>query len=126
DVFSLLDTLMSGQTAKGLRMLSSLKAEGVAAPVVLWALSREIRSLAEMANELEQGRNSNQVMAAYRVWDKRKPVVGKALSRESANYWRELLIQCSDVDRMIKGLNSKDPWLALKRVAQGVSGIACL
>ncbi|MEW8497909.1 MAG: DNA polymerase III subunit delta, partial [Candidatus Thiodiazotropha taylori] len=79
DVFSLLDTLMSGQTAKGLRMLSSLKAEGVAAPVVLWALSREIRSLAEMANELEQGRNSNQVMAAYRVWDKRKPVVGKAL-----------------------------------------------
>ncbi|MCG8016032.1 MAG: DNA polymerase III subunit delta [Candidatus Thiodiazotropha sp. 'RUGA'] len=126
DVFSLLDTLMSGQTAKGLRMLSSLKAEGVAAAVVLWALSREIRSLAEMANELEQGRNSNQVMAAYRVWDKRKPVVGKALSRGSATYWRELLIQCSDVDRMIKGLNSKDPWLALKRVAQGVSGITCL
>ncbi|MCG7975560.1 MAG: DNA polymerase III subunit delta [Candidatus Thiodiazotropha taylori] len=126
DVFSLLDTLMSGQTAKGLRMLSSLKAEGVAAPVVLWALSREIRSLAEMANELEQGRNSNQVMAAYRVWDKRKPVVGKALSRGTADYWRKLLIQCSDVDRMIKGLNSKDPWLALKRVAQGVSGITCL
>ncbi|MCG7871424.1 MAG: DNA polymerase III subunit delta [Candidatus Thiodiazotropha lotti] len=126
DVFSLLDTLMNGQTAKGLRMLSSLKAEGVAAPVVLWALSREIRTLAEMANELEQGRNSNQVMAAYRVWDKRKPVVSKALSRGSANAWRKLLIQCSDVDRMIKGLNSEDPWLALKNVAQGVSGMTCL
>ncbi|MCG7902834.1 MAG: DNA polymerase III subunit delta [Candidatus Thiodiazotropha weberae] len=126
DVFGLLDTLMSGQTAKGLRMLSSLKAEGVAAPVVLWALSREIRALAEMANELEQGRNSNQVMAAYRVWDKRKPVVSKALSKGSAKYWRKLLIRCSDIDRMIKGLNSGDPWLALKNVAQGVSGIACL
>jgi DNA polymerase-3 subunit delta len=126
DVFGLLDTLMSGQAAKGLRMLSSLKAEGVAAPVVLWALSREIRTLAEMANELEQGRNSNQVMAAFRVWDKRKPAVGKALAKGSSHYWRKLLMQCSDVDRMIKGLDTADPWLSLKNLAQGVSGISCL
>jgi DNA polymerase III subunit delta len=126
DVFGFLDTLMAGEAAKGLRMLSALKAEGVAAPVVLWALSREIRALAEMANEMEQGQNLMQVMMTYRVWEKRKPIVKKALSNGSSSHWRNLLMRCSEADQAIKGINRTDPWLVLKNLAQGVSGISCL
>lgn len=126
DVFGFLDTLMAGEAAKGLRMLSALKAEGVAAPVVLWALSREIRALAEMANELEQGQNLMQVMMSYRVWEKRKPIVKKALSNGSSSHWRNLLMRCSEADQAIKGINRTDPWLVLKRLAQGVAGVTCL
>ena len=56
-----------------------LQAEGVAEAVVLWALSREIRALAEMAFEMEQGNSAERVMGAYRVWEKRKPLVRKGL-----------------------------------------------
>ncbi|MET0045029.1 MAG: DNA polymerase III subunit delta [Candidatus Thiodiazotropha sp. 6PLUC3] len=126
DVFGFLDTLMVGEAAKGLRMLSALKAEGVAAPVVLWAFSREIRMLAEMSCELEQGQNTAQVMAAFRVWEKRKPIVKKALSNGRSPYWQNLLIKCSEADQAIKGIRRTDPWLVLKNLAQGVSGIACL
>jgi DNA polymerase-3 subunit delta len=126
DLFGFLDTLMAGETAKGLRMLTTLKAEGVAAPVILWALSREIRALAEMAAEIERGRSLSQVMGAFRVWEKRKTIVSKALRRGSATNWRKLLIRCSEVDQAIKGVSRTDPWLQLKNLAQGVSGIPCL
>jgi DNA polymerase-3 subunit delta len=125
DIFGLLDTLMAGNSAKGLRMLSALKAEGVAAPVVLWGLSREIRSLTEMAYEQEQGQSFAQVMKAYRVWEKRKPLVQRALKMGHAFYWRELLLLCADTDLAIKGLSISDPWLNLQKIAQGLSSPSC-
>ena len=121
DVYGLVDTLLSGEAAKGLRMLQSLKAEGVATPVVLWAMSREVRSLAGMAYEIEQGRNADQVMGAYRVWEKRKPLLRRGL-RQRASHWRRLLTQCARTDRAIKGLEADDPWLLLEDVAIGLSG----
>ncbi|MET0067276.1 MAG: DNA polymerase III subunit delta [Candidatus Thiodiazotropha sp.] len=122
DVFGLLDTLLTGNAAKGLRMLSALKAEGVAAPVVLWGLSREIRALAEMAREVEQGQSPAQVMNRFRVWEKRKPLIQKALKSATSQRWQRLLIRCADTDLAIKGLSSADPWLGLRNIAQGVSG----
>ncbi|MCU7907158.1 MAG: DNA polymerase III subunit delta [Candidatus Thiodiazotropha sp. (ex Epidulcina cf. delphinae)] len=121
DIFGLVDTLLVGEVAKGIRMLQGLKAEGVAAPVVLWALSREIRTLAEMAYEVEQGQSADQVMGAYRVWEKRKSMMRKALGRRAA-HWRRLLCCCADVDRAVKGLSHADPWLMLQNLAQGMAG----
>ncbi|MEJ2593192.1 MAG: DNA polymerase III subunit delta [Candidatus Thiodiazotropha sp.] len=123
DVYGLVDTLLAGEAAKGLRMLQALKAEGVATPVVLWAMSREIRALAGMAHEVEQGRSADQVMAAHRVWEKRKPLLRRGL-RQRASHWRRLLVGCARTDRAIKGLESDDPWLLLEDVAIGISGVS--
>ncbi len=122
DVFGLLDTLLAGNAAKGLRMLSALQAEGIAATLVLWGLSREIRALAEMACEVEQGQNPGQVMNRFRVWEKRKPLVQNALKSGTSQGWRQLLIRCADTDLAIKGLSPADPWLGLQNIAQGVCG----
>jgi DNA polymerase-3 subunit delta len=121
DVFGLVDTLLMGEAAKGLRMLQGLKAEGVAAPVVLWALSREVRALAQMAQEVGQGRGPDQVMAAHRVWDKRKPLIRRGLQR-SAGQWRQLIALCAQADRSIKGMESIDPWLLFEDLALGMAG----
>lgn len=122
DVFGLVDALLYGEAAKGVRMLQGLKAEGVAAPVVLWAMSREIRVLAGMSYEVEAGRNADQVMGAHRVWEKRKPLLRRGLQRRSA-HWRRLLRGCAHVDRAIKGLEPDDPWLLLERLALGMADI---
>lgn len=121
DVFGLVDTLLAGEAAKGLRMLQGLRAEGIAAPVVLWAISREIRALAQMAHEVEQGRSADQVMGAHRVWDKRKPLVRRGLQRRPA-LWRQLLSICAKADRAIKGLEVADPWLLFEDLVLGMSG----
>lgn len=122
DVFGLVDTLLSRETAKGSRMLQGLKAEGVAAPVVLWALSREIRALASMAYEVEQGSSADQVMGAHRVWEKRKPLLRRGLQRRST-HWRQLLTICGQADRAIKGLSPDDPWMLLEKLALAMSGV---
>jgi DNA polymerase III subunit delta len=121
DVFGLVDTLLAGEAAKGLRMLQGLRAEGIAAPVVLWAISREIRALAQMAHEVEQGRHADQVMGTHRVWDKRKPLVRRGLQRRPA-LWRQLLSICARADRAIKGLESVDPWLLFEELVLGMAG----
>jgi DNA polymerase-3 subunit delta len=122
DVFGLVDTLLKGDTGRGLRMLGGLKGEGVAAPVVLWALAREIRALELMAFEIEQGNSAERVMGAHRIWEKRKPLIRQGLKRRAA-HWRRLLITCSETDRAIKGLGSRDPWLLLQDIALGVAGV---
>ena len=121
DVFGLVDCLLLGEAARGLRMLQGLRAEGVAAPVVLWALSREIRAMAQMAHEVGGGRGPDQVMAANRVWDKRKPLVRRGLQRP-AGQWRQLIVLCARADRAIKGLEASDPWMLFEDLVLGMAG----
>ena len=51
DIFPLSDAMLQGQPQHALRMLQGLRGEGVEAPVVLWAVSRELRSLTDMAQQ---------------------------------------------------------------------------
>jgi DNA polymerase-3 subunit delta len=122
DIFTLVDTLLIGDINKGLRILRGLKGEGVAAPVVLWAVSREVRLLAEMAFEMSVGEGVNQVLAKHRVWERRKPILHKALQRR-VNHWQGLLTDCAHLDKAIKGLDPADPWLLFQQLARGMAGL---
>ncbi len=122
DIFSLVDTLLNGDVSKGIRILQGLRAEGIAAPVVLWALSREIRQLAEMGFEVTHGKPVERVMTEHRVWDRRKPILRKSL-RHQAGHWQRLLADCAQADRAIKGLDPADPWLLFQQLARGMAGL---
>jgi DNA polymerase-3 subunit delta len=123
DVFGLLDTLLSGDAARGMRMLAGLKGEGVAEAVVLWAFAREIRTLAMLAGEIERGASAERAMAAARIWEKRKPLVRQGL-RQSLAHWQGLLVKCAQADRSIKGLDPNDPWRLLQDLALGLAGVS--
>lgn len=123
DVYGLVDSALQGWIGRCVRMLNGLRAEGTPAPVVLWALSRELRLLAGMAGEVAQGVGARQVAAAHReIWDKRKPLVTKALERMSAPGWRRLLLLCGETDRAIKGRDRRDPWLLLQDLVTRMAG----
>ncbi len=123
DVFELADSALRGKTARCLRILNGLRAEGTAPPVVLWALSREIRLLTSIAAEIEQGRSARQVVAARReIWDKRKPLVEKGVQRLNLKRWQQLLRLCSLADQAIKGQKKSDPWLLLTEITTRMSG----
>ena len=83
DVFKLVDAALQGDSAHAQRILSGLKAEGIEPVLVVWALSREIRSLASMAQEIASGASTARVLADYHVWEKRKPVMDGALQPNS-------------------------------------------
>ena len=81
DVFSFADATLLGDAQRVTRLLFGLRAEGIEPVLVLWALAREIRALVQMNQALRAGAQLAQVMQAQRVWDKRKPLVQKALKR---------------------------------------------
>ena len=55
DVFKLSEAVLAGQTARVLRMLDGLRAEGEAAVLVHWTLAEDIRALARARTGGAQG-----------------------------------------------------------------------
>jgi len=104
------------------RMLHGLDAEGTPAPVVLWALAREIRQLAAMAAVVAGGRAIRSVLDQYRVWDTRKPVLEAALKRLPATACNQLLRQCAFTDRVCKGQAAGNAWVELLQLTLQLAG----
>jgi DNA polymerase-3 subunit delta len=119
DVFGFVDEALNGNNDRLSRILFGLRAEGVEPVLVLWALAREIRGLAQMA---QSGTSADQAMAAMRVWEKRKPLIRKALSRSRGVEWETLLQRCGQLDRLIKGQGAGRVWDELLELALSVAG----
>ncbi len=122
DVYGLVDAALQGNLTRVMRMIEGLRGEGLAAPVVLWALAREIRMLSSMRFAIDSGEPLERVMANHRVWDKRKSLVKKGLKRFPLKRWQRLLQQCGQADRLIKGQERGDPWLSLISIASQMAG----
>jgi len=122
DVFGLVDEALNGHSERLSRILFGLRAEGVEAVLVLWALAREIRGLAQIARQCASGGNVEQVMATFRVWDKRKPLIRKALSRGKTADWESMLQTCGQLDRLVKGQGTGRVWDELLELALTVAG----
>jgi DNA polymerase-3 subunit delta len=118
DVFKLMDSLLSGRSNRAIRIMHGLKAEGVAEPVVLWALSREARNLFNIETELNQGGgHKDSVLGKHHIWDKRKQIVNMALNRLKIKDLEEILLLCAKADQQIKGQLQGDCWESMFSIA---------
>ena len=124
DVFGLVDAILNGEAGHALRMLEGLRGEGVEPPVILWALARELRLLAGLAQQFSQGVPLDKAFSQARppVWDKRRPLVSKALQRLSAQRWAMLLQDAQHIDAQIKGQAVGSPWTSLSRLSLLMAG----
>lgn len=123
-IYDLVDEALQGRVARALRMLNGLRAEGEEPVLVLWALSREVRSLATMAQDLATGSTMDQTLQRHRVWERRKPIVRQGLKRHRVAAWRVMLRQCARADRVIKGAEPGSPWDELLQLSMKISGVA--
>jgi len=122
DVFGLVDSALAGEAERSVRMLSGLRGEGVEPVVVVWALARELRSLAAMAWEISRGATASAVMGRHRVWSTRQAVVGKALGRLGADAGFNLLSDCARLERVVKGRAPGKPWDELVQLCLRLAG----
>ncbi len=113
DVFKLMDSVLSASVNRIIRILSGLRAEGIAAPIVLWAVTREARSLIKIKLAISQGQNRQIIFKNNQIWDKRKQLVNNALNRLSENDLNRLLVLTAKADRQIKGQQQGDAWETL-------------
>ncbi|MBF8780048.1 DNA polymerase III subunit delta [Pseudomonas fulva] len=124
DVFGLVDAILKGDAGHALRMFEGLRGEGVEPPVILWALARELRLLAGIAQQFSQGVPLEKAFSQARppVWDKRRPLVGKAVQRLPAQRWNQLLLDAQRIDAQIKGQAEGSPWTSMTRLVLLMAG----
>jgi len=116
DVFKLMDSVLAARVGRIFKILSGLQAEGVAAPVVLWALTREARVLIRIKQALAQGQNRAVVFKNNQIWDKRQQLVSDALNRLGDSDLNSILTLSAKADRQIKGQQQGEPWETLLAV----------
>ncbi|HWR88481.1 MAG TPA: DNA polymerase III subunit delta [Acidiferrobacterales bacterium] len=120
-VYQLVDAALAGEVVAVRRILASLRTEGTEPILMLWALARELRTLAQMGQELARGKPESSVLA--RAWAQRRTLVGKALRRHLAPVWLGFVRRSAQLDRMLKGRESGDLWLELERLLLAVAGL---
>ena len=125
EVFDLPTVMLSGETQRAVRMLNVLRAEGAALPLVLWAITEEVRAVLRAQQVIAAGRPVATLAREMRMWPGRDRLLEMAAVRVPAAVAATLLTRCADIDRLSKGLRvptrDTDPWLELAEVVLDVA-----
>ncbi|OYU83535.1 MAG: DNA polymerase III subunit delta, partial [Burkholderiales bacterium PBB5] len=121
DVFKLSEAVLAGQTARVLRMLAGLRAEGEAAVLVHWSLAEEIRGLKRVKHAMAQGRPLPMALNEARIWGAKQRLYERAVPLLAEYQLDHLVESASLCDGIVKGLKHPgwplEPWDALQRLA---------
>lgn len=110
---TLLEAIHAGDAGRIARAVASLEAEGEPLPLLLWTLADEIRLLMGLA----AGERPRRFLPPERM----EAATRTARRHDAASFDRELL-RAHQIDRMIKGVETGDPWDRILELALGVSG----
>jgi DNA polymerase-3 subunit delta len=113
DVFALADAVLAGETGRTFKILSGLRAEGVHPVQISWVLNRDISMLARLEYAVRHGDNLEGALLRSGVWQRRQPLVKKALSKFKAPRLKALLAEAARVDAALKGVFPAEPWTTL-------------
>lgn len=110
DIDGLREALLVGDLARLKRTLDGLMQEGEAPPLVLWAMSEEIRALATIRMGIDAGKPADLMLKEAKVWGPRQMPVKKALQRLSTVALEAALKHAGQIDRLAKGIGQGNIW----------------
>lgn len=99
DVFKLTDAAFAGDSARALRIVDGLRAEGEDVLRMLGWLLRQI----ELALRLAGARDFAAQARIERLWSTREQLFRKALRRGDAAHWQRCLQRAARIDAIVKG-----------------------
>ncbi|MER2539154.1 MAG: DNA polymerase III subunit delta [Azonexus sp.] len=110
DIEGLREALLAGDVARLSRTLNGLMHEGEAPPLVLWAMSEEIRALAVIRNGMDAGKPIDALLKDAKVWGPRATPIKKALQRLSTVTLETALQHAGKIDLLAKGIGRGNIW----------------
>ncbi len=113
NVFDLVDTILSGQRKKVIKILGQLQRESFAPNLVLWGLAELVRAVIFTSTQ-KRGQSKGVQNAFY--YNKRNQL-GVHANKFNREQLYTLLMKCGQVDQMIKGRASGDVWQSFTDVA---------
>jgi len=121
NVFQLVDTCLNGEAGHSVKVLDGLQSEGIEPVIIVWALTREIRSLVSMSLVMNE-QSLERVFQSFHVWQKRQSCIKSALSRHKARQWELFLWQLSELDKLNKGIKTGNIWHELIQLVLKIAG----
>jgi len=122
DVFSLVQACFSGQTAKVLRILTNLQLEGAEPTLILWAITRELRLVADIVMGLQQNISLESLFRKHRLWQKRQLPLKNFIKTHPYKAILKFLKMAHKIDKIIKGLAPGKIWLTLQQFSIQLAG----
>tara|TARA_E500000075_G_scaffold133864_1_gene148904 strand:+ start:159 stop:1220 length:1062 start_codon:yes stop_codon:yes gene_type:complete len=122
NLFSFVDKVLDGDAQSAAKALRGLENEGTEPLALLWAITRELRTLNKASHQVLLGNSKDKALKSAGVWDKRIPIFRKALSRLSPAHLRMLMHQAGAIDRGVKGLRQAVIWDELTTLVLSFAG----
>jgi len=116
DVFKLVDAALGGDSKRALKILAGLQAEGVEPVIIVWALTRELRTLAKLAELIAGGMDLANSMQKAGVWRNRQALVRACVARHQSQDFHRLLKATGTADQAAKGQQRADPWQVITAI----------
>jgi DNA polymerase-3 subunit delta len=121
DVYKLIDAAIAGDARRAVRILGGLRAEGVEPVIVMWAITRELRTLATLDDAVRQGQDLGSAMQAARVWNNRQGLMRSCVSRHRHGEFHRMLKASGRADAAAKGQRFGDPWQMAADIIVGMA-----
>ena len=121
DVFKLVDAALAGDARRAVRVLDGLRGEGLEPVIVVWALTRELRTLATLGDAIEAGADLASGMQKAGVWRNRQALVRSCIGRHQPGDFRRLLQSAGRADQAAKGQLRADPWQLATDIVLGMA-----
>ena len=121
DVYKLADAALAGDARRSIKVLAGLRAEGVEPVIVVWALTRELRTLCKLASLIQQNVELGSAMQKAGVWRNRQNLVRSAVSRHQYADLLQLLKSTGRADAAAKGQAAGDPWQLVAAIVMQLS-----
>ncbi len=114
-VFDLSDAMLAGDAAKVVRIIEQLRSTNEPMPLVLWALSKDMRLIMQLMD--------GQDAQSLGIWSSKQAVYQAACWRQSLQSihdWPDIIYEC---DKAVKGVIRQPAWELILQAALRVAGL---
>jgi len=109
---TLVEAIHGGDASRVSRAVTGLRAEGEPLPLLLWTLAEELRLLMALA----AGERPRRFLPPARM-----DAAQRTARRHDAGSFDRELLRAHRIDRMIKGVETGDPWESIVELALGIA-----
>lgn len=122
-IYDFSDACLAGDANRLVKVFNRLGEEGVEPVLLLWALTRDVRTLASLAYKVASGKTLSMAMNEERIWKNRQNLMQRALSRHNVSQWGAFLNECAVLDRLVKGSQEGDITVSLIDLGLSISKV---
>lgn len=116
DLYKLSDALVTTNIVRYTKILTGLREEGIAIPLIIAVLTEQIRTLITICKGIQLNQPVEQIMRNTRLWGDRQRIMLAAAKRTGLQPLTDMLAHAAKIDRINKGVAQGDAWNELSQL----------